>query len=603
MEMEVYNMNLVNNNIKIMIYTLLVLGIIGFAIYPSSYSKYYVNKGNYLRYNSSFVSLEAKENATMLIDEINSNEKKAVLNFTLSRNDKFFSENDTYTLILPDGCSSNYSNGLDNTNNISFLANDGRTSADVVVTCDVENDKNIKYDDNDDAFLDVLIKINEQVGSDEYSFRYIQYVSEDKPYAPLNKIDLSSSDSNNINEGISQTLSIKESFLNNVLNNDKYNEYMTEISSYVNSIDLSSSDFDILGVDEVIYNNDSNEYEFVINDNFIGYARTYYENVVNNNRNIMIFSTEDRESLNSIFEYYIRNYYINSDDEFYLIMNYMRANSDIASIILEGVKIEGISLSEIDTITIEDNFIDKVSEQIRDDYLTIYSNEYDYMKGTFISIINASTNLSQDIKDQIISSDDIISVITSRTYFDNSYFMVRDDTYCILIDVAYGDIYNEVSITNVVTNGIDILDVKINYTNDNRPDSESINSIAKFVAEQFNGIVEEGSLIEDNSDINSYSISFKVVKNSTDIIVDTTDKIPSETDKIPSEIVSLDDSSIIDEYVESNSNEFELDSDSTNESAVESEINFGSNSDKLSDGLGNSNIDIDSLNDDSVVID
>ncbi len=591
-------MNIVNNTkkIKIMIYTLLVLGIIGFSIYPNSYSKYYINKGNYLRYKSSFVSLEAKENATMLIDEINSNEKEAVLKFNLPRNDKFFSENDTYTLILPDGCSSNYTNELDNTTNINFLANDGITSADVVVTCNVENDKNIKYSDSDDAYLDILVKVNEHVGNDDYSFRYIQYVSEDKPYAPLNKIDLSSSNSDSISEVDAQILSIKESFLNNILNDDKYNEYMTEISSYLNSIDVSNNSFDILGIDEVTYNNDTNEYEFVINDNFIGYACTYYENVVNNNKNTMIFSTEDRDSLNNIFEYYIKNYYINNENEFYLIMNYMRANSDIASLILDGVNIEGIVLSANNTIDIKDSFMDKVSEQIRDDYLTIYSSDYNYMKGTFTSIINESVNLSSDIKVKINDREDIIDVVTSRTYFDNSYFMVSDDTNCILIEVSCGDIYNEVSITNVVVTGVDTLDVKIDYNNYNRPASENISNIANFVAEQFSGTVEEGSLVEDDLDNNSYSIRFSVVKNSTDIIIDNA--VDSS-----SEIVSFDDSAATGGYIESDNNNIDLDDDNTpnDEGVVESDSSFSSNSVDANYNLDNCNVD--SSNDDIVVID
>ena len=279
-------MNLVNNNVKkfeLIFYIILVLGIVVFAIYPTSYSRYYDRKDNYLRYKSNFVSLETKQNGTMLIDDSSSDEKNAVLNFSLSRNEKFTSESDIYTLILPDGCSSNYSSDDDSINNkISFLANDSVTAKDVVITCNVENDKFVKYDDNNDAYLDISVKVNELVGNDEYAFRYIEYISETRAYAPLNKVDdLSYSNFNNVN---SQVLSIKESFLNKMLNDDRYSDYMKEISSYVNSVDVSGTEFNLLGIDQVIYNDDYLEYDFIINENFIGYACTYYENNFNNNK-------------------------------------------------------------------------------------------------------------------------------------------------------------------------------------------------------------------------------------------------------------------------------------------------------------------------------
>ena len=243
--------------------------------------------------------------------------------------------------------------------------------------------------------------------------------------------------------------------------------------------------------------------------------------------------------MNNVFEYYMREYYVSCDDEFYLIMNYMKKNNDISSLILDGVSIDGIDLenSAITSINVNDNFMSRVNEQIRDDYLNIYFNNYEYMRGIFVSSVNNS-NLSSSIKEKITNRDDIINAVVNTEYFENEYFMISDDTSYVLIDVSYNDQYNKISISNVVIEDIDILNVSINYTNDNKPNDEEVSNIISFIAGEFDGVVEEGSLVAESIDENNYNIRFKIVKNA--------DKIVDDGNTVEIDGVVTDDNSIVD---------------------------------------------------------
>ena len=70
----------------------------------------------------------------------------------------------------------------------------------------------------------------------------------------------------------------------------EYTNFTTEISSYIESAITSEDSFELLGI-SVDYQEEYNQYTYREDENFLGYARTYYANTKENNDKIMIINT------------------------------------------------------------------------------------------------------------------------------------------------------------------------------------------------------------------------------------------------------------------------------------------------------------------------
>jgi len=107
------------------------------------------------------------------------------------------------------------------------------------------------------------------------------------------------------------------------------NQYSTEITSYINSI--YNSEADILDLNKklngltVTYDSENSNYTFTIDDNFIGYARTYYSYIGPKVLIKMAFSNNNLtdEENNQLVRYYLESYSEYTIEEIDKIMLYI----------------------------------------------------------------------------------------------------------------------------------------------------------------------------------------------------------------------------------------------------------------------------------------
>lgn len=487
---------------KILFYSLSILTIINFAVYPASYTKYTTKEKEFLKYSSNIVSLTKADEGSMTLKS--STKTEANLEFSLPKNNADIGpvDNDLYKLILPEGCSTQ-------NKEITFGDTDNVT---IELTCDVTNSNIIKEIDNK-KYLSFSVEVNEIV-NDEIPFRYKEYNYHEE-YTPLNQEE----EETKPNNRSTYDIDIKTAIINSIIIRDKYKNYTTEISSYINSADTTNNTLNLLGI-TVNYDEEHNQYNYQLDDNFIGYACTYYENMINQNEaNTMIFSTTNRDEIELIFEYYLNEYYNFNNDQYYLILNYIKSKNGISSLIIDKENIEGISLLKENTITVDTNILDYASSLIESNTLNIYPTNNDNSRNIFLAVLSAAPEIPETIKEKISVREDIISYAT-KSYNPNDLlennFLIEDESGYFLIEVLQNEKYNKITITQLIVSNEEnnILNFTINYNNTNKPTIEHLNSIMYFIAQEFVGESVKDTLIQTEENENII-ITFKVKKKET----------------------------------------------------------------------------------------
>lgn len=487
--------------IQIMSFTLIILGIINFSIYPTSYTKFMIRENEVLKYNSNIISLEKENNGPMNLISIDDSE--AILEFSLSKNTAELGEveSDVYNLILPDECSTAQ-------NEITFS---DTAPSNIRITCDLTEGNLIKSETNEDAvskqYLDISVQVNESINN-EIPFRYKEYNYHEE-YQVKSTLSKEKNTSSKMNITDLQTM-----IINSLITKDKYKKYSKEISKYIKTAEITDSSFNLLGI-SLTYQEDINQYIYKEDENFLGYARTYYENTEKHNDGAMIFSTTNITKIEEVFSYYLNKYYSFTNNEISLIKNYIRSKNDIGTLITTQEPIAGIIYSSDEFVKIEANIMDYITALVTDNEFFIYHNDYEQMKNIFTASLDIFSNITPHLKEKIMLREDIFTSITQTNTMNNqkNYFLIKDEANCLLIEISSSNQYNKIKFISIELQNEteDFIDFSFVYSNNDQITDEELLLLMNTIMEEFSENIIKDSFTKTEENKNTH-ISFKVKK-------------------------------------------------------------------------------------------
>ena len=283
-----------NNFIKSLIYTIIFIGSISLATFPTSYTKYNEKELEVLKYSSELISLNKSEETSKELVTFNNDVTTATVKLNIPKNNAEYLENVTkniYSLNIPNGCTTTID---------TFEIND-ENSKEISLICDLNNSNIVKNETDGTKTLNFNVQIDEQINEDIIPFRYKEFtINQEIPEKEITK---------EVNEeenflDINKLKQFQSKITEIIIAKDKYKNYSSEVTSYINSANLENNQFELRGI-EVKYQEATDEFFYQIDENFLGYARTYASNQDSSENNTMIFSTEDKESLENVFEFYL----------------------------------------------------------------------------------------------------------------------------------------------------------------------------------------------------------------------------------------------------------------------------------------------------------
>ena len=323
-------------------------------------------------------------------------------------------------------------------------------------------------------------------------------------------------------------------WLENYAKQTNYYDLITEYVSkgYPNKESILKTNPEYPGIIIKRHETEDNEifYEYQIDENLIGYARTYQvkDNFSNKNKlNYMYFSSEKKDKLEEALKFYLKNYAYSppEDKEKYeSVVNYIENEGGISSIILSDNKINGLTYNKnLSQITLMESILDhiynkehKEDKKIRISFDTIlnmrdvFRNNIDIVFGgtngivsqEAIKALNSNSGISSSISSAVIKNN--TNLPTAAKAF-NDYFTIYDSTneYYLLINVySDGQNYNYVTINKIdydydkennqsmlefTNNSDNTLTIKIKYN-----ETGNLN-------ESGNIITDDGQLVTDNN--------------------------------------------------------------------------------------------------------
>jgi len=489
-----------NLKLKIIIFVFIIWGIIHFASYPLSYSKFIVEEDEFLKYNSNIIPLEQKTNGTMNL--ISSNKTQVILEFSLEKNTNnvLEVENEKYQLILPKGC-------IADKNEITFRENEIEN---IRLTCDITEQPLIKEDENNIKYLDVSVKVNEVI-NDEIPFRYKEYTYYEQYQEPESINEKITESDNRFDVDI-----FKDILYNTLLTKEEYKDFTAEINSYIESAITSENSFQLLGI-TVSYQEEYNQYTYREDENFLGYARTYYANKEENDTKIMIFSSKNEVKLEEAFNHYIKSYYQFSKEDIAFIRNYTNSKGTIGKIIANKEAIDGITLIDAYSIKLEEEILEIAKNIVKEKQFEIYNDTPENMKEVLLVAIN-SLNIPLPLKEKIITRQEIINGITITLNKPNEkqYFLIRSENVGLLVEISYGDVSNQLKVLPLT---IEEKEYEISFiledSKNNMLTDEETNNVMNLLEKEFDSITIKDSLIKQE-DSDCLKIIFKMQKNKTD---------------------------------------------------------------------------------------
>lgn len=503
--------------IQVIIFTFGILGIINFSFYPSAYTKYRVSENEVLKYSSNIVSLANSEIGSMSL--VSFNNKEAILEFSLPKNTYDMGEvnSDVYHLVLTDGCQTTDSDIIFNTLDPKVVR----------LTCDLTNNNILKSEIDDDGnsqqYLNVSVKVNESVNG-EIPFRYKEY-NYHEVFHPINTVSKVSRPV--VNHFDIDTL--RTVLVNSLITKDEYRDYEQEIRSYIDSAVVSDNSFELLGI-TVNYQEEFNQYTYEEDENFIGYARTYYENRENTaEQKRLFFSSVNSSELDKTFTYYLSEYYNFSSSDISLILNYVKSKGGIYFVLFNHTVIEGISLDSSNSIIVDRNIVNYAYSLITNNSFVIYSDSSDNMKNVFAASLERLSTILSSILDKVTLREDILTAVTTISSEEGvveNYFVIQDEEYNLLLEVISSDSFNTIRVIpfEISYQDNDYVNFIMKYAKNEEISSSEVTHIIDFLMTEFNGSLLDDSLsiIEDND---NYIVSFQGKKSVTDSADDASNDV------------------------------------------------------------------------------
>jgi len=553
--------------LKVALYIILVLSFINLNVYPESHSKYITSKNDALIYNTNLyqlnqgsvldINLIHKENSYI------SDHKTAYLKFSFNHSNVVTDDTrDRYNIIIPDSCSIvKITTQAEKKNKkkkrityYNYIEREEDKNNTVILKCtlkDSEGNLNSEIINEQDE-LRVPVTIEEVVGTGtkEEKFTYMKgtYIKadyhKDYPTPPIKD--------DNVNTEVEILKLPAEVIIENenpveIVNYDYFKEWLENYAKQTNYYDLITeyvskgypnkesilkTNPEYPGIIIKRHETEDNEifYEYQIDENLIGYARTYQvkDNFSNKNKlNYMYFSSEKKDKLEEALKFYLKNYAYSppEDKEKYeSVVNYIENEGGISSIILSDNKINGLTYNKnLSQITLMESILDhiynkehKEDKKIRISFDTIlnmrdvFRNNIDIVFGgtngivsqEAIKALNSNSGISSSISSAVIKNN--TNLPTAAKAF-NDYFTIYDSTneYYLLINVySDGQNYNYVTINKIdydydkennqsmlefTNNSDNTLTIKIKYN-----ETGNLN-------ESGNIITDDGQLVTDNN--------------------------------------------------------------------------------------------------------
>lgn len=447
----------INKTRKVIIFTVLAMSTIIIGNYSESGAKYYKEVETGLTYRFGLSKLST--NGLGSIIALKGNEvDKLSLDYSVPRNliaDKG-DEADKYEIVVDSGCVIKKVNGnnVSASNTYSITYNDFNASnITVSYVCPVSA---IEISSTSD-FMVSNVLVYEQMTTDVNKFLYT------KDNVTLKKSDvlpkpivgdyhlltiLATDDEATINKKVIEWLENNKNeytklypsyvWINNGLQPSDMKTYLnkaytTDIKNFDSSL-IKGIDFRIEG----------DNYLYEMNEEFLAYALT--DSVNNSSSNVKYFyiayDTEDNSYYEEMFKYYLNKYmYANTTKEYEDIMNYIRNNGGIASIIKDGNRINGISYSS-GRITITVDLMDYVypkKEPIALNYAD-YTDERTLRLELIKQInINYSDILTNNAYSSFINADrDLWAPAKRANQAYNDYMIYNFDGDMVIINI-YSD--------------------------------------------------------------------------------------------------------------------------------------------------------------------
>lgn len=420
--------------IKTMIVTIFALLLISVMVAPETNGRY-IKEGDALAYRADLYSLYAGyfENSIDVIPSL-STPSDIYFEFLFGHN-KATSEvdSDKYQVSIPEGCTLDLENirpstRFDGVDTFTFIpkldyVNDYYTI--VGMSCPVDAIK----DDEDNLKVDVTIveqaTINGVTGT---TFKFIDlnyqdtlenYLNTINPVPPV--IDIPEIDKDGVE------VDIYEEFMKWITNYATLSPYKTDILSYAELVtreNILNDPFPLRGITRTLTDG---VYTFVMDDSFIGYARTHSHHT-SSLGTYMYFTFEDKESdaINDAFLYYLETYvYDSSEAEEYLkIKDFVLNMTDQVGFktLLSGGSIPGFRyFPEDDKVLMYSRVLDFIGININNYFVKINYGTALEMNRSYQESLTAFNTLHD-----ILSNDGLDYVSKSFTRLKNSVFTNND---------------------------------------------------------------------------------------------------------------------------------------------------------------------------------
>ncbi len=524
-------------NLKLGIFLLLVLSSFGLTHLPKTYSRYV--DGGQLVYKANLYNMYNEY--TMEIKEAKL--ETAKLEFTFLPNKAIVNKKDRYEITIPSTCTfdSVISKGEvktvnDKTKTITFNPDTEKGDTNIItMTCKIDPNK---------EYVDFTSKINEIIVDENRKLAYIKYTFKESYQDYLKRISIGVENP----KTIPYSENIYDIFIKWITEYAKSIHRETEILSYVKNTYpnkealIHPNNYEALLGFKISYNSAKKEYTFHIVDNFVGYARTYYENhtKIGQNEMNLYFSTTDRDLLNQAFKHYLNLYaYPNNTTSVNSIYKYVTDKQGIYSVIFYGnTGIKGLELVNHDTKTL-DTQIKLTKNTIlngSNDYLVsppqVDFDTYKNMLMLFRSRLESNySNIPLEVKQAIYYREEIKDSITKNCTRDKNnmnvstppvaftdYFIHKDNNRYLLVKIAStGQDYNTFEIEELtVPSGMTIsfenkenntLKVSVSHTT-----KTSVMDIVAYLNTYFKTNITESNVTVLSDTSSSYAIEYTITK-------------------------------------------------------------------------------------------
>ncbi len=499
-----------NNFIKSLIYTIIFIGSISLATFPTSYTKYNEKELEVLKYSSELISLNKSEETSKELVTFNNDVTTATVKLNIPKNNAEYLENVTkniYSLNIPNGCTTTID---------TFEIND-ENSKEISLICDLNNSNIVKNETDGTKTLNFNVQIDEQINEDIIPFRYKEFtINQEIPEKEITK---------EVNEeenflDINKLKQFQSKITEIIIAKDKYKNYSSEVTSYINSANLENNQFELRGI-EVKYQEATDEFFYQIDENFLGYARTYASNQDSSENNTMIFSTEDKESLENVFEFYLNEYYSKDLNSVYLILNYIKSNQGISSLILEDKNINGITKKSSTEIEINEEIMTYLKDLNTKNTSYIYNGTNNQIEKIFIALIDTNENIPNSLKEEIKQNQELKNLIYKEYNQNDSttnYIFIKNEVTSILIEIINTQEYKKLNYTNLnILETEDLISIELKFIKDNMPAKENYQEIIKVFEKEFNAIYDKDSLQESN-ELTDFILKFNLTINKNENI-------------------------------------------------------------------------------------